>query len=98
MTRSLSILTPNPVLPAADVLIYTIGHGNWSLEDFLALLNEFGIQYLVDVRSLPGSRKHPLFHIVASGKLMEHHLSTLARKQGDSLVYDLQSQKQLEFE
>ena len=198
MTRSLNILTPNPALPASDVSIYTIGHGNRSLEEFLALLNEFGIRGLVDVRSLPGSRKHPhfsrehlaealrtsgirylwegkdlggfrkgrgdsphtslesrgfrayadhmeteafragvdrlltlaresptaffcaerlpwkchrfllsdfltmqgarVFHIVASRKLMEHHLSPPARKQGYGLVYDLQSQKQLKFE
>jgi hypothetical protein len=29
---------------AADICIYTIGHSNRSLEDFLALLKEFDIQ------------------------------------------------------
>lgn len=190
MSRSLSIL-PNPAWPVPDVSIYTIGHGSRYLEEFLALLNEFSIQCLVDVRSIPQSRRHPYFsqgqlshalngsgirylwegrdlggfrkgredsphislesggfrayadhmetgafragagrllalgrelptallcaerlpwqchrfllsdflcmqgarvlHILASGKLMEHGLSPLARKQGEGLVYDLQS-------
>lgn len=39
--------------------IYTVGHGARSLEEFVALLHEAGIQRLVDVRTAPGSRKHP---------------------------------------
>ena len=31
--------------------LYTIGHGNRKPEDFLALLKDFGIEYLIDVRS-----------------------------------------------
>lgn len=42
--------------------IYTIGHSNHSLEDFLGLLTEAGVEALVDVRKLAGSRKYPHFN------------------------------------
>lgn len=39
--------------------IWTIGHSTRPLEAFLALLAEYGIQTLVDIRSFPGSRNYP---------------------------------------
>lgn len=41
--------------------IYTVGHSNLSLAEFLGLLSEFGIRAVVDVRAFPGSRKYPHF-------------------------------------
>lgn len=41
--------------------IYTIGHGNRAIEEFVALLNEAGIECLVDVRAYPASRRHAQF-------------------------------------
>lgn len=41
--------------------IYTIGHSNRTLEQFLALLHEHGIARLADVRRYPGSRRNPHF-------------------------------------
>ena len=41
--------------------IYTIGHSNHSLEEFLNLLRRYEIQVLVDVRSQPYSRFAPHF-------------------------------------
>lgn len=41
--------------------IYTIGHSNHSLEEFLTMLQSFGIKVLADIRRLPGSRKFPQF-------------------------------------
>lgn len=41
--------------------IWSIGHGARELADFLALPREHGIRTLVDVRSFPGSRRHPHF-------------------------------------
>jgi uncharacterized protein (DUF488 family) len=49
---------PHP--PAAPV-VYTVGHGNRSLEEFLALLRHHGIRCLVDIRAYPGSRRYPHF-------------------------------------
>ncbi len=41
--------------------IYTVGHSNHSIEHFLALLRDAGIQTLVDVRSIPVSAYCPHF-------------------------------------
>lgn len=41
--------------------IYTIGHGARDIDAFLELLEGAGIGRLVDVRTAPGSRKHPQF-------------------------------------
>ncbi len=43
------------------IRIYTIGHSNRSIEDFLTLILSFGIETLADVRSRPGSRAFPHF-------------------------------------
>ncbi len=42
-------------------MIYTIGHGNRPIEEFIGLLKEAGIECLVDVRAYPASRRHPQF-------------------------------------
>jgi uncharacterized protein (DUF488 family) len=42
-------------------VIWTIGHGNRPLGEFLSLLKEAGIECLVDVRAYPASRRHPQF-------------------------------------
>lgn len=44
-----------------DATIYTIGHSTHSMQEFLDMLHSFGILTLVDIRSLPGSRKFPHF-------------------------------------
>jgi uncharacterized protein (DUF488 family) len=41
--------------------IYTIGHSTRTIEEFVALLREHGVELLVDVRRFPGSRRHPQF-------------------------------------
>ena len=44
------------------ILLYTIGHSNHTGEAFLALLQQHGINCLVDVRSQPYSRYNPQFN------------------------------------
>lgn len=41
---------------------FTVGHSNRAADEFLALLNDNGIQELVDVRKLPGSKRYPQFN------------------------------------
>lgn len=41
--------------------IYTIGHSNRPLADFLSVLKEHNVQRVLDVRSRPGSRHNPHF-------------------------------------
>lgn len=48
-------------LPRSPV-IWTIGHGNRSEDEFIATLREAGIRTLVDVRRFPGSRRNPQFN------------------------------------
>jgi uncharacterized protein (DUF488 family) len=41
--------------------IYTVGHGTRSIEEFLPILASVEVLRLVDVRTAPGSRRHPQF-------------------------------------
>ena len=41
--------------------LYSIGHGNKSIETFMDLIQEFRIEHLADVRSYPSSRRNPHF-------------------------------------
>ena len=43
------------------MVIYTIGHSNHTIEDFIGLLRKSGVQVLVDVRSKPVSGYCPHF-------------------------------------
>jgi uncharacterized protein (DUF488 family) len=43
------------------VRVYTVGHSNRSLEDFLALLAGHGIRTLADIRRFRSSRRFPWF-------------------------------------
>ena len=41
--------------------LYSVGHGTQPIGELVATLRSAGIQRLVDVRSFPGSRRHPQF-------------------------------------
>lgn len=41
--------------------MYTVGHSSTTLEEFIAKLKVNNIELLVDVRSFPGSKRHPHF-------------------------------------
>lgn len=43
-------------------IVYTIGHSTHSWQDFLSMLQSFGIKNLVDIRRFPSSRKFPHFN------------------------------------
>jgi uncharacterized protein (DUF488 family) len=42
--------------------IFTIGHSTRSLDELIAMLREQGVDTLVDVRTIPRSRRHPQFN------------------------------------
>lgn len=44
------------------LVVFTIGHSTRTLEDFINLLREYGIQQLIDVRTIPKSRHNPQFN------------------------------------
>jgi uncharacterized protein (DUF488 family) len=44
------------------MLVYTIGHSTRDLNEFVAILKKYGVQLLVDVRTVPRSRHTPQFN------------------------------------
>lgn len=42
--------------------IFTVGHSTRSIEEFIALLEAHGIEAVVDVRTVPRSRRNPQFN------------------------------------
>lgn len=43
--------------------VHTVGHSTRSAEEFVELLREFGVQELVDIRTVPRSRTNPQFDL-----------------------------------
>jgi uncharacterized protein (DUF488 family) len=43
-------------------LILTIGHSTRKLEDLIGLLQAHGVQVVVDIRTIPRSRRNPQFN------------------------------------
>lgn len=41
--------------------LYTIGHSTRTIEEFTELLETYGITHVVDVRTIPKSRRYPWF-------------------------------------
>lgn len=61
-----------------DRTIWTIGHSNHSAEVFFGFLEWHEIRTLVDVRAIPGSRRHPQFgrealHLSAQARDIAYH-------------------------
>lgn len=42
--------------------LYTVGHSNRTIEDFIALLRAQGVRRIVDIRTIPRSRHNPQFN------------------------------------
>jgi uncharacterized protein (DUF488 family) len=55
------VTAPTPPPGTRPVRLLTVGHGTLSAEAFASLVVDAGIDLLVDVRSYPGSRRHPQF-------------------------------------
>lgn len=57
------------------VTVYTVGHSTRAIDEFIDLLRQAGVDFLVDVRRLPGSRAHPQFNEDAlAASLAEHRI------------------------
>ena len=52
----------------ADTTIYTIGHSTRSLDEFVAMLKAHGVTSLIDIRTIPKSRRYPHFAGEALGE------------------------------
>jgi uncharacterized protein (DUF488 family) len=51
--------------------LYTVGHSDRSIEEFISILQSARIESVIDVRRLPGSRKHPQFDEDALGASLD---------------------------
>ena len=79
---------------ATSTSLFTIGHSNLDLPDFLAVLVSHGVKILCDVRSRPGSFRHPQFNrepleaCLAPAKIRYEFLGeALGGRPGDPRVY-----------
>ena len=67
---------------------FTIGHSTRLFADFLALLNEAGVRLVVDVRTVPRSRRNPQYNddqlpdALASAGIAYQHLPELGGLRG----------------
>ena len=52
--------------------IYTIGHSNRSMEEFMSILKKFGIEAIIDVRRFPTS-KYSIFKKENIAKILEEN-------------------------
>jgi uncharacterized protein (DUF488 family) len=50
--------------------IFTVGHSTLKLEEFIALLEAYGIECLADIRTVPRSRHDPQFNSDTLGKAL----------------------------
>jgi uncharacterized protein (DUF488 family) len=60
--------------------LYTIGHSNHTIEKFAQLLEDKGIQWVVDVRSAPYSKHNPQFN--------REFLESALKRRGIQYVYE----------
>lgn len=71
--------------------IFSIGHSTHSFEDFAALLAQEGVERIVDVRKLTGSRRFPQFNADVLAPALGalgigyQHIATLGGRRGRSL-------------
>ena len=84
MTASARASTRRPVV------VYTVGHSTRSVAEFLALLESARIETVVDVRSIPKSRRNPDYNLDRLPQLLadhdvEHeHVAELGGRRGKS--------------
>ena len=53
--------------------IFTVGHSTRTQEEFIALLRAYGIECLVDIRTVPRSRHNPQFNADALHEALNRH-------------------------
>jgi uncharacterized protein (DUF488 family) len=53
-------------------MILTIGHSTHPMEEFLEMLAAHGVEQLIDVRTIPKSRRNPQFHRETLAVALEH--------------------------
>ncbi len=58
------------------VRVFTVGHGARSIDGFIELVQAAGVERIADVRTAPGSKRHPQFgRDVLAASLSEHGIA-----------------------
>ena len=77
--------------------LFTIGHGTRKADEFLRLLHQYNIKYLLDVRSRPYSRFNPQYNQKQLQQFLEAHNvtyvfmgDTLGGRPDDKSVYNVE--------
>ena len=65
--------------------LYSIGHGNKSMEEFIRELNQFDIKFLIDIRSIPYSKYYPWFNAEGLRKVIKETNKIKYGYMGDSI-------------
>ena len=71
--------------------VFTIGHSTHSFDEFAALLAHEGVEHIVDVRKLTGSRRFPQFNADALAPALDsvgigyQHIAALGGRRGRTL-------------
>jgi uncharacterized protein (DUF488 family) len=64
------------MLHVAALRVHTVGHSTRTIDELIVLLEAHGIERLADVRTAPGSRRHPQFGAPAlEGALAPHGIA-----------------------
>ena len=64
---------PPPKVWPDGATVYTVGHSTLPIEDFAALLAAYGIETVVDIRTVPRSRRNPQFNADALPQALKAH-------------------------
>lgn len=67
----MSEITPPQEAHWPEGTIFTVGHSTLPIESFLVLLEAYGIERLVDIRTIPRSRHNPQFNDDALAKSLK---------------------------
>jgi hypothetical protein len=62
---------PATITRGAPPPILTIGHSTRAIEEFVELLRQHGVERLVDIRTIPRSRRNPQFNSEALAKALK---------------------------
>ena len=73
----LSKLTSRPLL-MQNLTVFTVGHSTRTLEQFVELIRGFGVDTVVDIRTVPRSRTNPQYNLgtlpeTLAAFAIEHH-------------------------
>src|SRR5579863_9223903 len=62
--------TPPAAARWPEGAVFTVGHSTLPIEQFIALLKAYGIERLVDIRTIPRSRHNPQFNSDTLGEAL----------------------------